>query len=49
MAKSQINISPNPEREKLEGIADIFGIDYSNKRDHELRLAINSEIRGTKK
>jgi hypothetical protein len=26
MAKSQINTSPNPEREKLESIADIFGI-----------------------
>ena len=36
MAKSQeINTSPNPEREKLESIANIFGIDYPNKRDDE--------------
>ena len=49
MTKSQINTSPNPEREKLEDIANILGIDYSNKRDDELRLAIKSEIARTKK
>ena len=50
VAKSQeINARPNPDREKLEDIADILGIDYSNKRDDELRLAINSEIARTKK
>ena len=50
MAKSQeINASPNPEREKLEDIANILGIDYSNKKDDELRLAIKSEIARTKK
>jgi sec-independent protein translocase protein TatA len=37
--------NPNPEREKLEDIADMLGIDYSTKRDDELRMAIDSEIR----
>jgi sec-independent protein translocase protein TatA len=45
MAKSQeINTSPKPEREKLENIANILGVDYSNKRDDELRRTIKSEI-----
>jgi sec-independent protein translocase protein TatA len=49
MAKSQeINTSPNPEREKLEDIANILGIDYSNKRDDELRRTINLKLQGSK-
>jgi len=49
IAKSQeINTTgPNPEREKLEDIASILGIDYTNKKDDELRLAIKSEIART--
>ena len=50
MTKSrEINTSPNPEREKLEDIANILGIDYLNKRDDQLRLAIKSEIARIKK
>ena len=41
--------NPNPDREKLEDIAEILGIDYSNKGDNELRMAIDSEIRKTRK
>ena len=41
--------NPNPDREKLEDMADILGIDYSNKGDNELRTAIDSEIRKTRK
>jgi sec-independent protein translocase protein TatA len=43
------NSNPNPDREKLEDMADILGIDYSNKGDNELRTAIDSEIRKTRK
>jgi hypothetical protein len=43
------NENPNPDREKLEDIAEILGIDYSNKGDNELRMAIDSEIRKTSK
>jgi sec-independent protein translocase protein TatA len=31
-------------REKLESIADTLGIDYTNKDDDQLRLAIETEI-----
>jgi sec-independent protein translocase protein TatA len=31
-------------REKLESIADTLGIDYTNKDDEQLRLAIETEI-----
>ena len=49
MAKSQeINTSPNPEREKLEDIANLLGIDYTNKRDDELRRTINLKLQGLK-
>jgi hypothetical protein len=40
---------PNIDREKLEDVAEILGIDYSNKGDNELRTAIDSEIRKTRK
>jgi sec-independent protein translocase protein TatA len=40
---------PNVDREKLEDVAEILGIDYSNKGDNELRTAIDSEIRKTRK
>ena len=43
------NSNPNPDREKLEDMADILGIDYTNKGDNELRTAIDSEIRKTRK
>jgi sec-independent protein translocase protein TatA len=43
------NPNPNSDREKLEDMADILGIDYSNKGDNELRTAIDSEIRKTRK
>ena len=47
-AKSQdIYVNKNVDREKLEDISDILGIDYSDKKDDELRLAIDSEIRKT--
>jgi sec-independent protein translocase protein TatA len=50
MAKSQdIYGNKNLDREKLEDISDILGIDYSDKKDDELRLAIDSEIRKTEK
>ena len=39
--------NPSPDREKLEDIAEILGIDYSNKGDNELRMAIDLEIRKT--
>ena len=32
------------DREKLEAIADTLGIDYTNKNDDDLRIAIESEI-----
>ncbi len=41
--------NPSPDREKLEDIAEILGIDYSNKGDNELRMAIDLEIRKTSK
>jgi sec-independent protein translocase protein TatA len=31
-------------REKLESIADTLGIDYTDKNDEQLRLAIETEI-----
>ena len=37
------------DREKLEDISDILGIDYADKKYDELRLAIDSEIRKTEK
>jgi sec-independent protein translocase protein TatA len=33
------------DREKLEAIADTLGIDYTNKNDDDLRVAIESEIK----
>jgi len=36
-------------REKLEVIAEALGIDYTNKNDEELRLAIDAEINKSKK
>jgi sec-independent protein translocase protein TatA len=49
-AKSQdIYGNKDLDREKLEDISDILGIDYSDKKDDELRLAIDSEIRKTEK
>jgi sec-independent protein translocase protein TatA len=44
-----INEDPNLDRKKLEDIADILGIDYSNKRDNELKIAIDSELRKSRK
>ena len=44
-----INENPNLDRKKLEDIADILGIDYSNKRDNELKIAIDSELRKSRK
>jgi sec-independent protein translocase protein TatA len=35
-------------REKLEAIADTLGIDYTNKNDDQLRLAIETEINKNK-
>jgi sec-independent protein translocase protein TatA len=36
--------TPNADREKLEAIADTLGIDYTNKNDDDLRIAIEAEI-----
>ena len=36
--------NPSASREKLESIADTLGIDYTNKDDDQLRLAIETEI-----
>jgi sec-independent protein translocase protein TatA len=36
------------DREKLEAIADTLGIDYTNKNDDELRIAIEAEINKSK-
>jgi sec-independent protein translocase protein TatA len=36
------------DREKLEAIADTLGIDYTNKNDDELRIAIEAEINKNK-
>jgi sec-independent protein translocase protein TatA len=44
-----INENPNLDRKKLEDIADILGIDYSNKRDNELKIAIDSELKKSRK
>ncbi len=33
------------DREKLESIAETLGVDYSNKNDQDLRLAIESELK----
>jgi sec-independent protein translocase protein TatA len=44
-----INENPNLDRKKLEDIADILGIDYSDKRDNELKVAIDSELRKSRK
>jgi sec-independent protein translocase protein TatA len=44
-----INENPNLDRKKLEDIADILGIDYSNKRDNELKIAIYSELKKSRK
>ena len=50
MAKRQdIDVNKNLDREKLEDISDILGINYSDKKDDELRLAIDSAIRKTDK
>jgi sec-independent protein translocase protein TatA len=38
------NQDRNVSREKLEAIADTLGIDYTNKNDDELRIAIEVEI-----
>jgi sec-independent protein translocase protein TatA len=35
-------------REKLEAIAETLGIDYTNKNDDQLRLAIETEINKNK-
>jgi sec-independent protein translocase protein TatA len=35
-------------REKLESIAETLGIDYTNKNDEELRIAIDAEINRSK-
>jgi len=35
-------------REKLEVIAEALGVDYTNKNDEELRLAIEAEINKSK-
>jgi sec-independent protein translocase protein TatA len=35
-------------REKLEAIAETLGIDYTNKNDDELRVAIEAEINKNK-
>jgi sec-independent protein translocase protein TatA len=43
------NENPNLDRKKLEDIADILGIDYSDKRDNELKIAIDSELRKSRK
>jgi sec-independent protein translocase protein TatA len=39
--------SPNKtvDREKLESIAETLGVDYTNKNDEDLRLAIESELK----
>lgn len=50
MIKTQdINANSNLDRRKLEDIADILGIDYSDKRDNELKIAINSELSKSRK
>lgn len=33
------------DREKLESIAETLGVDYSNKNDQDLKLAIESELK----
>jgi sec-independent protein translocase protein TatA len=38
----------NVGREKLEAIAETLGIDYTNKNDDELRVAIEAEINKNK-
>jgi sec-independent protein translocase protein TatA len=35
------------DREKLESIADTLGIDYSNKNDQDLKIAIEEELKKT--
>ena len=33
------------DREKLESIAETLGVDYTNKNDEDLKLAIESELK----
>ena len=33
------------DREKLESITETLGVDYTNKNDEDLRLAIESELK----
>jgi len=40
----RVKNSDPTNRDKLESIADKLGIDYSNKSDEELRLAIDKNI-----
>jgi sec-independent protein translocase protein TatA len=48
--KEKNRIITSTEREKLESIADKLGIDYYDKTDDELRMAIHTELnRITKK
>lgn len=49
MIKTQdLNANPNLDRRKLEEIANTLGIDHSNKRDHELKTAIDFELKKSK-
>jgi sec-independent protein translocase protein TatA len=48
-AKRELQQIKNPQvsganREKLEAIADTLGIDYTDKNDDDLRIAIEAEI-----
>jgi sec-independent protein translocase protein TatA len=46
--RNQDTKDTNVSREKLEAIADTLGIDYTNKNDDELRIAIEVEINKSK-
>ena len=43
--KEQNRMTQSIDREKLESIADTLGIDYYDKTDDELRMAIHIELK----
>ena len=45
LENDQYRSQKSVDREKLESIAETLGVDYSNKNDHDLKLAIESELK----
>ena len=45
LENDQYRSQKSVDREKLESIAETLGVDYSNKNDQDLKLAIESELK----